>query len=148
MMNFNHRYFLFLIILTLIGCATTPIKSLKDASPVKAENIFYKSEGSVNNVIFVRDNGFYAGGATAYLFMKMEPSFENIKLANLEAGEMAGFSLKEGEYVFMLEFNPLLGHKRENEISLKIESNKTYFYRIFPMGWGDGFYLQRTSLNN
>lgn len=145
-MTFYNKCFLFLIIFTFIGCATTPIKSLKDASPVKAENIFYKSEGSVKNVIFLRDRGFMLSYAAAYLFMKVEPNYNKIKLANLEAGEMAGFSLKEGEYCFHVEANPKVG-LIENEILQKIESNKTYYFRIIPLHAG-GFQIQRVSLEN
>jgi len=145
-MTFYNKCFLLLIIFIFIGCATTPITSIKEASAVPETNIFYKSEGTVNNVIFVRDSGFVGSALTAYLFMKIEPKYEKIRLANLEAGEMVGFALKEGEYVFHVEVSPLVG-QIENEISQKIESNKTYFFRILPM-WGTGLHLQRTSLNN
>jgi hypothetical protein len=76
------RLLLLIILIALVGCATTPIKSIKEASPVPSNNVFYKSENTVNNVIFLRDSGFLRGGATAYLSMKIEPNYEKIKLAN------------------------------------------------------------------
>ena len=143
------RFLLLFIVIALIGCAipTTPITSMKEASAVPSMNVFYKSEGSVNNVVFIRDKGFQLSLNTAYLFMKIDPNYEKIQLANLRPGEMVGFSLKEGEYVFSVEFNDMGIIIRENEISQKIESNKTYFYRISPVHSG-GFQIQRTSLKN
>jgi hypothetical protein len=141
------KHFLLLVtLIALVGCATTPITSIREASAVPETNIFYKSEGSVHNVIFVRDSEFGVSALKAYLFMKIDPSYEKIKLANLDEGEMVGFSLKEGEYVFHVELNPIFGQV-EDEISQKIESNKTYFFRIVPMV-NTGFHLRRTSLKN
>lgn len=140
------RFLLLFIGIALIGCATTPIRSTNEASTVPDKNIFYKSDNSVNNVIFLRDSGFVGSALTAYLSMKIEPSYEKIKLANLEEGEMVGFSLKEGEYFFNVAVNPIAGQV-ENEISQKIESKITYFFRIVPM-MGTGFHLQRTSYKN
>jgi len=135
-------------LITLVGCGghvNTQIESIKEASPVPAMNIFYKSGDSVNNVIFVRDKGFGLSLNTAYLFMKVDPDYENIKLANLEKGEWVGFSFKEGEYVFYVECS--LGPP-DNEISQKIEKNKTYYFRISPSGKGFHFKIERTSLKN
>lgn len=139
------RLLLLIILIVLVGCATTPIKSIKEASPVSSNNVFYKSENSINNVIFLRDSGFMLSGNPAYLFMKTEPNYEKIKLADLGPGEMVGFSLKEGEYTFHVEGNPIFVGLVENEIFQKIESNKTYIFRIFP---SQGFQIQRTSLKN
>lgn len=131
----------------LIGCGTTTqIRSTKEASAVPAGNIFYKSEASTNNVIFVRDSGLFGSALTAYLFMKLDPNYERIKLANLEAGELVGFTLKEGEYIFHIEIHPING-QIEDEIFQNIESKKTYYFRIFPIS-GSGFHIQRTSLRD
>ena len=85
------RFLLLFIGIALVGCATTPITSIKEASAVPSMNVFYKSEGSVNNVIFIRDEGFNLCLQPVYLFMKTEPNYEKIKLANVGNGEMVGF---------------------------------------------------------
>ena len=134
------------IVLSLIGCTTTPIKNMKEAKAVPAKNIFCKSNNPTNNVIFVRDTAFILSITPAYLFITSEPNFEKTPLVNIDMGEIASCSLKEGEYVFHVEHYFFGIPVEGNDYPQKIEQNKIYQFRIYP---GNGeFRIQRTNLKD
>lgn len=123
------RCVIIVMVLALFGCATTPTP-ISEARMTPADRIFYKPHKSEAMVtaVFVRDTGLTGSGIYKHLAINDEQA------ASIDVGEKVILQLAPGEYVFSVSATDPFGASAPFAIDQKLETGKTYYYRILTDG--------------
>lgn len=113
----------------LAGCSTTPTP-LSEATLTPGARIYAYStkEATTGTLIFVRDSGIFGSALDHHV------SINGKKTASMAPGEKTTIYLPAGEYVISVIPTDLFGTVAEFAIDQKIETGRTYNYRILTEG--------------
>lgn len=119
------RLFIATLVLSLVGCSTTPV-STNVAKEVNSEATFQYKSGFVP-VTIIRDKGFVAGGCAITAFINGN------KVADLETGEKAVAYVQPGEIIVGAGFfgSGLCKGDQKKERDFTVKDKKPRTLRIF-----------------
>ena len=121
----------------LVGCATSPTP-IAQAKNVPDDRVYYRPQDTSQaaTAVFVRDSGAFGSGVYQHLTINEE------KAAALDVGEKVTFKLPAGEYAFGIRMTDPFGATAPFSIDQRLETGKSYFYRILIDQYGAR--IQRT----